>query len=291
MRIATLWVLTLAAVVTARADFSYTTTRKSAQAPAAGAPSQNTKHYLKGQKVKMEMADSATIMDLDAQTVTIINNARKTYSVTKFSDVGQALDKAGMEAKVDLKDTGQRKSINGYEANEIVMTVSMDAPAGAAAGMKFTLEMDTWLSSAVPGAQEYLAFYRKNAGHFPWAAIAGAGNPSMQKAMAEMQKKMTTAGGVPVLQTVKMKTGGNEAQMAQAQAGMAQARARLEEMKKQGGQQAAMADQMLARMGALPGGGSGSMFESTMESSDFSTSSIPDSVFAIPAGYQMVEKK
>ena len=38
------------------------------------------------------------------------------------------------------------------------------------------------------------------------------------------------------------------------------------------------------------GAGSGSLMEMTMESTDFSTSSIPDSVFAIPAGYQVDQK-
>jgi hypothetical protein len=71
---------------------------------------------------------------------------------------------------------------------------------------------------------------------------------------------------------------------------MAQARARLEEMQKQGGPQAQAAAQALARMGAAPGGGGGSGFEINMESSNFSTASIPDSIFAIPAGYQQSEK-
>ena len=70
---------------------------------------------------------------------------------------------------------------------------------------------------------------------------------------------------------------------------MAQMRAQMEAMAKQGGPQAAAAQQALARMGAASGGGS--LFEITMESSDFSTGSIPDSVFAIPAGFQKVERK
>jgi hypothetical protein len=64
---------------------------------------------------------------------------------------------------------------------------------------------------------------------------------------------------------------------------MDQARARFEEMKKQGGPQAAMADQMLARMG----GGSSDV---TSESSGFSASPVSDSVFAIPADYKKVDK-
>jgi hypothetical protein len=78
---------------------------------------------------------------------------------------------------------------------------------------------------------------------------------------------------------------GNEAQQAQMAQGMEQARARLEAMKKAGGPQAQAAEQALARMGGMGGAGGGSMFEITMESSGFSTAPVPDSVFAIPAGY------
>jgi hypothetical protein len=43
-------------------------------------------------------------------------------------------------------------------------------------------------------------------------------------------------------------------------------------------------------MGGTAAGGR-SLFETTMESSDFSPSRIPDSVFAIPAGYQKTGRK
>jgi len=146
------------------------------------------------------------------------------------------------------------------------------------------METAMWLSPDVPGAAEMRAFYQKNMERFPWTAMTAGTSPSMQKAMADMQKQIARRGGIPLLQVIKMKSGGNEAQQAQMQQGMAQARAQMEAMRKQGGKQAEMAEQALARMGAM-GGGGGSLFEVTMESSGFSTASVPDSVFAIPAGY------
>jgi hypothetical protein len=168
--------------------------------------------------------------------------------------------------------------------------MAMDTPMSQG-GMKMQMEMDMWLSPDVPGSKELRTFYERNGSRFPWAALGAGANPSMQKAIAEMQRKMASIGGVPVLQTMKMKAAGNEAQMAQMQQGMAAARARLEEMKRQGGQQAAAAEQALARMGAMGGSGSGTMFEMNIESSNFSTASIPDSVFAIPAGYTQTDRK
>jgi hypothetical protein len=108
----------------------------------------------------------------------------------------------------------------------------------------------------------------------------------MQKAMVDLQRKMAGLNGVPVMEVVRMKAAGSGGDAQNAQ--LAQARARLEEMQKQGGPQAAAAAQALARMGG--GSGGGSMFETTMESTNFSTAAIPDSVFAIPAGFTKADK-
>jgi hypothetical protein len=70
---------------------------------------------------------------------------------------------------------------------------------------------------------------------------------------------------------------------------MQQARAQLEAMIQQGGPGADAARQALARMPKA--GAGGALFEVAMESSDFSTSSIPDSAFAVPAGFQKVDRK
>jgi hypothetical protein len=290
MRTCVLALATLAASLTARADFSYTTTMKSSGGMPAAMPGGGvSKHYMKGQKMKIEHGDTATIIDLDAQTVTSVNNKQKTYTVRNFSDLGE-LNKSGVEVNVDVKDTGQRKNINGYNAHEVIMTMAMDSPDARAKGMKMAFEMTMWISRDVPGSQEAVAFYKRNAARFPWSAMmGGAGsNPSMQKSMTELMRKMASFDGVPVLQVTKMKALGMEGQMGQAQQQMAQARAKLEEQVKKGGQQAAMAQQALAMMDRQAGG---SLFEITNESSDFSASAIPDGVFAIPAGYQMTTAK
>jgi hypothetical protein len=278
-------ILAVALAVAARADFSYSSTRKGT---GAGQTGEVTKHYLKGQKMMMDFGNRAMLIDFDEQTVTTIHTDQKTYTVSKFADVGQTLQKTGAEITADVKETGQRKNINGFNASEVIMTIQMETAQTQKAGMKMQMEMDIWISSEVPGVQELRAFYQKNMSRFPWAAMGqGGGNENMQKAMVDLQRKMAGLNGVPVLQTVRMKSAGNEAQAAQMQQGMAQARAKLEEMQKQGGPQAAAAAQALARMGGAAGG---SLFETTMESSNFSTTAIPDSVFAIPAGFKKVDK-
>jgi hypothetical protein len=282
-----LLLFTLAAASAAHADFRYTTVRKGLSMPGAGGD-QTSKVYLKGQKMMTDTGARGTLIDFDAQTITTIDHAKKTYTVVKIAEMNAAAQ--DVTVSVDIKETGQQKTINGYNASQAVMTMQVDSPPAQKAGMKMEMEIETWVSPDVPGAAEREEFYKRNMSRFPWAAMGEGSNASMRAAMLEMQKKMAAMHGAVVLQVIRMKMGGAAApaMTAQQQAQMEKARAQMEAMQKQGGPQAAAAAQMLARMGAMTGGGGG--MEITMESSGFSAEPIPDSVFAIPAGYQAVEK-
>jgi hypothetical protein len=283
--------LALATSLTAFADFSYTTTTKSSGGgPMAAAMNRTGHHYLKGQKMKIDNGDSSIIMDFDAQTMTTINNAQKTYSVLKFSDLGDVMKSVGAsDVKIDVKETGQKKDVNGYPAREIIMTMAVSMDTGRGSPMQMQMEMDMWVSSAVPGVSELKTFYQRNGAKMPWSAMAGGGgNQSMQKAVAEIQRKMSSLEGVPVQQTMKVSMPGMGLTPAQ-QAQMAQAQAQLEAMKKQNPEAAKMMEKAMAgRMGG--GGGGMGGIEVTTDSSEFSTKAVPDSVFAIPAGYTQSQK-
>jgi hypothetical protein len=273
MKTTRILILAVAGSFAAHADFSYTQTMKSSQ----GAP-QSTKVFLKGSKMMTDRGDTATLVDLGAQTITTINKTAKTYSVQKMGDMAAALSSAAPQ--VDIKETGQKKTINGFNCGQSVMTMSMDGPTP---GVKMQMEIELWVSPDVPGWQKLREFYQKNASGLN---AMGGGNPGMQRAMVEMQKKMATMGGAPVEQVMRMKAPGMEGQAAQMQGNLGQARARLEEMIKQGGPQAEAAKNALARMpGGAVGGSGTSLFETTIDSSDFSAADVPDSVFAIPAGF------
>jgi hypothetical protein len=289
MRMNCVLFLTLAAALTARADFSYTTAVKSSSGAMAAASGGTglTKTYLKGQKMKIERANSATIIDFDAQTSTVIDADGKTYKVTPFSELHDNAGTNRQGINIEVKDTGQKKTINGYSASELLLSVELDNPMGRQAGAKMHMEADFWISSDVPGASELRAFYQRNAAKFPWTAMAegGRGNQSTRNAMVELLRKMSDMKGVPVLEVIKVGAG-NDAQQAQMQQAMAQARARLEEMKSQG----KLTPQMEEALKRMSAGSGGSLFETTMESKDFSSSPIPDSVFAIPSDYQRTQR-
>lgn len=293
-------VVLLAGTVAARADFSYTSTSKAtggSMAAMAGNMNTNGKVFFKGQKMRNDNANTSTIIDFEAQTVTTINHQTKTATVAK---IGDAAAKSGdMNVKIDVKETGQQKTINGYNAKELLLTMDMDMPQLQQMGMgKMQMEMQMWLSADVPGIGEMRDFYKKNMERFPWAAMAG-GNPQMAQAVAQLQKKMAEMNGVAVETVMKMKPAGgagapampqmpqmSAAQQAQMQAAME----RLKQMQQQGGPAAEAAAQAMARMGNIGRGPapapSNSLIEVTMDSTGFSSASIPDSEFEIPAGYQ-----
>jgi hypothetical protein len=286
----------LSATVGARADLSYTTTAKTtggSMAAMAGNMNTSGKVYLKGSKMRNDTGDTSTIIDFDAQTITTLNHRTKTATVTKISDV--ASKNADMNMKIDVKETGQTKTVNGYNAKELLLTIDMEMPQMQQAGMgKMQLEIQLWLSSDVPGIAEMRDFYKKNMDHFPWAAMAG-GNPQMSQAVAQLQKKMVELNGVAVEDVIKVKPAGGAGapampQMTAAQqAQMQQAMEQMKQLQAQGGPAAAAAAQAMARMGnmgrgAAPGA-SNSLMEVTQDSTGFSSAAIPESQFAIPAGY------
>ncbi len=285
-------------VTAAQADFSYTVTRKASgpMGAMAGGPETST-YYYKGQKMKVDNGSNATIVDFDARTITVVNNATKSYTLKSIGEGASSLESNGIEAKIDVKEPGQKKTVNGFSASETLVTAEVESNQ-APRPMKMKMEMEIWASPDVPGASELRDFHRRNAARFPWQALAGGGNPAMQNAMTDIQKKMASINGVPVQEIVRVTPAGGAAampampQMSGAQlAEMAQARAKLEATVAQGGPAAAYAKQALDRMpGSAPSAGasgpaSGALMEITMDSSGFSAASIPDSTFAVPAGY------
>ncbi len=277
-----------------------------AMAGSGAGADRNSKVYFKGQKMVTVSGDTATIIDFGAQTVTTVNHAQKTVSVKKFGEIAGAAT-ANTEVSFDVKETGQKKVINGFNASETVITMGMDMETGRGAAsnmpaMKMQMEMDLWVSPDVPGAAEMRAFYRKNAAGFPWAALTGGGNPSLQKAMAQMERKLAELDGVVVERVVRVRAAGGaqSPQMAQMpqmtpaqQAQMQAAMAKMQEMAKQGGPAGAAAQQAMQSMGGMARGGAaagvgGLLIEMTIDTSGYSGANVPESVFAVPDGYKQV---
>jgi hypothetical protein len=64
---------------------------------------------------------------------THIDNRKKTYSVTPFADLAGKAAPAGMDVKIDVQETGQHKTILGFNCREVT-SGSQASPCGRRSG-------------------------------------------------------------------------------------------------------------------------------------------------------------
>jgi hypothetical protein len=184
---------------------------------------------IKGNRMVHRTADSASIIDLDKETITQVNYAKKTYSVATFAQIKQAMDEMTQKAReqkatteqkgtsgeqvdmhfdVKVNDTGQSKVINGNNAHEMIMTITMqgaDQKSGAKGGIDMTTDM--WIAPQVAGYQEVRDFYRRMSEKLEWTPGANPimmSRPDMARAMAQLYKEGAKLDGMPVYETIKM---------------------------------------------------------------------------------------
>jgi hypothetical protein len=134
--------------------------------------------------------DSTEIIDLDKETITRIDTAKKTYSVVTFAQMRQAVENMpkqlqqaqaqqvqtkppqGQQAKPELKtsfevsakNTGVTKVVNGINAQEQVITMQMhitdaNAPPDQAANtVTYVVTTDAWIAPDPPEVKEIQDF-------------------------------------------------------------------------------------------------------------------------------------
>lgn len=265
----------------------------------------------------------AEIIDLDRRTITTVNFEKRTYSEMTFDQMKQMMEdasnkmsqrqpqdsgKANLDLDASVKDTGLRKTINGMDAHQVIMTMSMtasDPQTGQAGAMKMNSEM--WISKDVPGAAEMREFYKRMAKELDWAPTgmgAMMNRPDIAKAMAKMVAAGGKMEGTPVQQIVRIGVTG-DGDPSDTQAGSARPSAPRPSVSdalsgalggKLGGfggfgkkkkQDAPAADSQANDAGSAQA--AGSLMEMTIDNTGFSTSGVDASLFAVPADFKKVE--
>jgi hypothetical protein len=135
--------------------------------------------------------DSTEITDLDRETITRIDNVHKTYTVTTFAQMRQAIanmpkqmeqaqdqikqaqaQPTAQQPKTDLKtsfdvsakNTGVTKEVDGLTAQEQVVTMQMHItdpnapPTEAVNSMTYVITTDTWIAPDPPEVKEIQDF-------------------------------------------------------------------------------------------------------------------------------------
>ena len=183
---------------------------------------------LKGNRMAHIDKDTIQIIDLDSQTFTTIDHAKKQYSVMTFEQMKQAMEQAAkeMEQKMNQKDPeadradvsfhasvrdgNQSRDISGLSAKLSILTMAMDVKdkqTGQQGAMSITADM--WLAPDIPGYAEVRDFQRRLAEKLGLMTGGGLGpmagmQRSMMKGYAELAKEGSKLKGVPVFEVVRM---------------------------------------------------------------------------------------
>lgn len=278
---------------------------------------------VKGNKMVHRTADTASIIDLDAQTITSIDFRKHTYSVMTFDQMKQMLaqlsekmkqqnsngQNAQMQFKVSAKSTGATRQISGYNTKEMLVKMEMEATgqqSGQTGAMVITTDM--WLAPSVSGYAEVRDFYKRMSEKINWAPGQNMFmmNPQISQGMAEVYKEAAKMDGVPVLQTITMGGPGENATAAANQQQATEQQNQQQESERPsmtdavGGALAGhfgfghrkhkkQQEQPEQQQSAQTSGSGGTLLEMNVESSNFSSSPVDDSLFAIPAGFREVK--
>ncbi len=202
--------------------------RFSGQARQGLEPVTNTA-YLKGNRMAHAGKDSTEVIDLDKETITHIDHAKREYSVMTFEQMKKAMEDAAkqMEQKTNqhasemdradvsftakVRDGGQSKQISGLDTKLTILTLSMDVTdkqSGQKGAMAFTSDM--WMAPDIPGYEEVREFHRRFATKMGLMAGPGMTNMaammqrSMMKGMGDLAKEASKLKGVPVLQVTRV---------------------------------------------------------------------------------------
>jgi hypothetical protein len=183
---------------------------------------------------KMTVNDtSGSIIDLDEQKIYELDMKKKTYEVVTFEEMRRRLqeaqDKAAkmakeepkqepkqeqqagkqMEVEFSLKESGQKKDINGFNCREVVMTITTHEKGKTieqAGGIVMTSHI--WLAPMIHATKEIAEFDKRywealrgpiGFGDMQQMAMMAAMYPGMKEMMSKMQAENVNMDGTPIL--------------------------------------------------------------------------------------------
>jgi hypothetical protein len=200
----------------------------------------NSTILVKGNHMAHINPDSTEVIDLDQETVTRMDHAKKQYTVVTFQEMKAAMEEAVKKAqaqpqqapppqpasttpppqlkfKVTVTNTGTTKPVAGLSASESILKMTAEATdqqSGHTGGMAITNDM--WMVPEIPGYGEVRDFNSRMAAKMG-TVFSGAmpssvspqmlsSQPGMGSGMADMAKEMSKLKGVPVSQVMRMGT-------------------------------------------------------------------------------------
>ncbi len=181
---------------------------------------------LKGDRLLSRYGDNGELIDLAQEKVWQINFKKETYTVRTFAEIrkkmeedaerakeqakkneGKKKEGAEMEIELDVRETGKKQTISGYDTREVVLTATVhergkkvDESGG------YLMTMDMWLGPRIKELDEIAQFHMRfaeklgilSAAQGRDIAAALAAYPEMQKALKQMQERKVNMNGSAV---------------------------------------------------------------------------------------------
>jgi len=193
--------------------------------------------YVKGNRKLTNNGSSGEIVDLTEEKIYQLDNDRKTYKVMTFAELRKQLEEAkksaeknakesstsskpeGPEYEVDfdLKETGKKETINGFNTKQVIATVSVREK-----GKKIeqsggsVLTSDMWMGPNVAAMREIADFDRRYIQKLYGGTGVGtamqqmamlmATTPAFGKAMKTFGEKQSSLDGTPIRSTMTFET-------------------------------------------------------------------------------------
>jgi hypothetical protein len=196
---------------------------------------------LKGERKATTSGDTGRIVDLAEEKIYELDVKRKTYKVMTFAELRRQMDEARrkaeeesrkaqardkdkekdkaperdpnakeMEIDFDIKETGQKKTVSGFDTREVVLTITVREKGKKleeSGGLSLTSDM--WIAPTVAAMKEIRDFDVRFAQQLAGPMIAGASPeemgrmlaayPMMKDALAKMSAEGAKLDGTPLM--------------------------------------------------------------------------------------------
>jgi hypothetical protein len=209
---------------------------------------------VKGNRKATMNESTGQIVDLSEEKVYDLDLKKKTYEVTTFDELRRRMREArekaekdaanqkGKEEKTekpsepqkeyqvdfDVKETGQRKQLAGYDAREVIMTVSLHEKGKTLEDSGgFVMTADSWLGPQIAALKELATFDQRYWQQLQGTEAAGmspeqmaavlAAFPAVKQAMDRLSKEGTKLQGTPLATTTTFEMVKSKEMMAQQQ--------------------------------------------------------------------------
>ena len=166
---------------------------------------------VKGNRMATRNEMTSQIIDLNEEKIYDLDMKKKTYKVTTFADLRRRMEEAQRKAEerarreqgtqkpepardrdqkeievdFDVRNTDQRKTINGFDTHEAIMTITLrEKGETVEQGGGMVVTSDMWLAPTIAAMKEIADFRMHYAAKLAGPMVAGASAEDMAAAMA-----------------------------------------------------------------------------------------------------------